>query len=818
MIRSIKFERLILLFIIALAFGLRVVWLSDANIWWDEGWTVLLMREGVRSIAEITSTDVHPPLYFWLLHLLWPWIGEGEFAVRFLSAAAGTLMVVGLWYLGRLLLPQSRWVPLAAALLLATSRFGIWWSQEGRMYTVSGLFITLSLAFTVRLRWQPSRWVVVGYLLATVAALYTLYILAFVLVVEGLYWLWTLRYERSGQARLRELLKWAILQAAVLAAFAPWLYYTIPRMKSWSAQAAFDAKLYLELYATLLVLGIPTDIEQYRVPVLLVMGLMVVAFASIRKVSGSWQVPGSRAQRLQEKIESLRLSRRRKKRFPTAPHLRWEKAGVSLLLLALVVPPLVVWGVTMLPRAFGHAPKPAARYLFPYAPAFYLLLAWAMAALGAWVVRAQSAIKNSLLVGFLLLSAFSIRDYYQYRYLPDDYKSLTLTMKAHHQPGDLVVLHTDDPWPIFNYHWPNEWVGTPHLQEADPGGAEYFLAPLWEEQNALWLVVNEDALRVDGARYFEKWLAERALAQYEWRFGTKRLLLFAKTPARADELLALGPDSAPRLRGESPEAPTALAHNGLSIVGWEQPLNKVRAGDLLHVAAYIRQENSGGRLEFWLANLPERRTTINLPAANGLVRVPLTLPIPPEATSQTSQLKVKLAEAEGTMGKVQLIGGNPMPPPSDVSPQQSIRATFGEPPLIELLGYDLALPSGENLLASDMSARLTLYWQTIRTPPLSYKVFTHLVNKQGQVSAQRDDYPLQGNRPTTSWRKGELIVDRYDIPLTETPQGSYTLVIGFYDPTTGLRLKPVKNVIKRDMANDQMVLGTVEIPQAYSEE
>ena len=812
MIRSVKIERVILLFIIALAFALRIVWLSDANIWWDEGWTVLLMRESLFSIAEITSTDVHPPLYFWLLHLLWPFIGESEFAVRFLSVAAGTLMVVALWYLGRLLLPRSRWIPLAAALLLTTSRFAIWWSQEGRMYTVSGLFITLSLLFTVRVRWQPSRKAIIGYLLSSIAALYTLYILAFVLVVEGLYWLWTLLYERSWPSRVRLLFKWAILQVVVLAGFAPWLFYTIPRMKSWSAQEVFDAKLYLELYGTLLVFGIPTHIEQYRIPVLLVMGLILLAFVAIRKVPGTLT-------------------------------LRSDKAGVSLLILALAIPPLVVWGVTMLPRSFGHAPKPAARYLFPYTPAFYLLLAWAMAALAAWVGRAQWVIKTSLLVGFLLLSASGVREYYQGRYLPDDYKSLTLTMKAHHQANDVVVLHTDDPWPLFNYHWPDDWVGTPHLQEADPGGADYFLSPLWDEHEALWLVINEDALRVDPQRFFEQWLGERALAQHEWRFGSKRLLLFAKTQARAEGLLALAPDFVP------PAAPRALANHGLTLIGWEQALHKVRAGDQLHAAAYVKQENSGGTLELWLADLPQGRTTINLPPNNGLIRVPLTLPISPEASSHTTPLIVKLADAESPIGKVELIGHEPMSPFSDVSPEHAITATFGEPPLVQLLGYDLDFPSDESFRApfgfgapfgrhltgmparltgmparltsmrarlTGMPARLTLYWQTIDTPSLSYKVFTHLINSQGQVTAQRDNIPVQADRPTTTWRRGEIIVDRYEIPLTEAPQGSYTLVIGFYDATTGIRLHPVKNATGSEMANDQMVLGTVKIPPLES--
>jgi len=770
-------DRFLLLGVLLLAFGLRVLWVAEANIWWDEGWTVLLMRESVGSIVEMTSMDTHPPFYFWLSHGIWLLIGESEFAVRFLSVAAGTLTVAVLWRLGRLLWPGSRWVPLVAALLLSTSRFAIWWSQEGRMYGLSGLLITLSLLFTVQLRWQPTRKAALGYLLAMLAALHTLYLLAFALVVQGLYWLWTLIYEETWSARAQLVAKWALLQMVVLAGFAPWLMYAISRMNSWSAQEAFDVSLYFGLYANLLVLGIPTHVEAYRVPVLLVMGLLALVMLL-------WRIATPYPLIKQPAV------------------LKWQNAGVALLLLALIVPPLVVWAITTLPHTFGHSPKPAARYLLPYTPAFYLLLAWAMAVLGAWAKRAQRTVQGGLLLAFLLLSGWSLSEYYQERYLLDDYKSLTLTIKAHHQAHDGVLLHTDDPWPIFNYHWPNKWVGTPHLQDADRAGADYFLSPLWDKHEALWLVINEDALRVDPQHEFERWLSERALGQQEWRFGSKRLLLFAKTSARADQLLALAPDF------ELPAQPTAFTSTPLPqevpLAGWEQALNKVQAGDLLHTAAYIKPNNEGGSVELWLADFPHQRTSATYPPNANLTRVPLTLPIPPEAHNQSTSLMLNIAGTQIMLRPIYLIGNTPPPVTLTVTPQHAISATFGEPPFVELLGYDIAYPTQEHIL-------LTLYWKTIRTPTQSYKIFTHLTQPDGFVVAQRDNLPMQGERPTTTWRQAELIVDPYHIPITDAPQGAYTLVIGFYDATTGIRLGPVKNGTGDVMANDQMRLGAVEV-------
>jgi uncharacterized membrane protein len=239
-------------------------------------------------IVEWTSRDTHPPLYFWLLSYWRLLVGEGEFAVRFLSAIFGTLTVAALWDLGRLLWPSRRWLPLAGALLLAISRFNIWWSQEARMYMLGGLLVTLSLTFMVRLRWQPSAFALIGYLIVTWAALYTLYLLAFLLVIEGLYWLCSLADTKGWQKRGQLLLKWTVLQVIVLAAFAPWLLYALSRMSSWSVQVPFEISVYLELYASLLILGVSTNVNQYRGPVMAVMGLMSVGLLLGWRLEQGW--------------------------------------------------------------------------------------------------------------------------------------------------------------------------------------------------------------------------------------------------------------------------------------------------------------------------------------------------------------------------------------------------------------------------------------------------------------------------------------------------------------------------------------------------
>ncbi len=86
---------------------------------------------------------------------------------------------------------------------------------------------------------------------------------------------------------------------------------------------------------------------------------------------------------------------------------------------------------------------------------------------------------------------------------------------------------------------------------------------------------------------------------------------------------------------------------------------------------------------------------------------------------------------------------------------------------------------------------LTLVWHVAGTPERSYRVFTHLLNDAGRVIAQHDSVPVAGDRPTTSWVRGEYIVDPYALVFNEEGrlyQGAAYLEVGFYDPETGQRV------------------------------
>ncbi len=83
-----------------LAFGLRMYRVDAMSVWTDEGLSIYRARapllqnlRGEIDIQGVPTTDTHPPLYFLMLSGWSKLTGETEFALRYLSVIAGTLIV-----------------------------------------------------------------------------------------------------------------------------------------------------------------------------------------------------------------------------------------------------------------------------------------------------------------------------------------------------------------------------------------------------------------------------------------------------------------------------------------------------------------------------------------------------------------------------------------------------------------------------------------------------------------------------------------------------------------------------------------------------
>ncbi|MGE8188616.1 glycosyltransferase family 39 protein [Pseudomonas sp. NPDC086278] len=209
------------LLILGLAALTRFYDLTASSIWGDEGSSLLLSQYSLADIWLHAGRDVHPPLYFMLLHGWIEWFGDGLLSIRLLSALPGIAAVgLGMWLVRLLANQRAAWI---AGVLLALLPTAVRYSQEVRMYSLLGLWLlgaTIALVYWVR---QPQRLRYLAvYALLMSAAFYTHYFTALCVLCHWLYLL-LLRLQPGSSMRQINHRAWWLANAGIVVLFLPWL-------------------------------------------------------------------------------------------------------------------------------------------------------------------------------------------------------------------------------------------------------------------------------------------------------------------------------------------------------------------------------------------------------------------------------------------------------------------------------------------------------------------------------------------------------------------------------------------------------------------
>ena len=207
--------------ILALAFAVRVYGLTAAAVWGDEGSSLLMSQYSLSGIWFHAAHDVHPPLYFMLLHGWIELFGDSLLSIRSLSALPGILCVLlGAWLMRVIATPRAA---LLAGLLLALLPTAVRYSQEVRMYALLGaLLLAASLALVYWIRRPQRRDYLVVYVVLMSAAFYTHY---FAVLAALCHWLYLLAIRVQRGYRFRHIQRWSwwLANLAIVVLYLPWL-------------------------------------------------------------------------------------------------------------------------------------------------------------------------------------------------------------------------------------------------------------------------------------------------------------------------------------------------------------------------------------------------------------------------------------------------------------------------------------------------------------------------------------------------------------------------------------------------------------------
>ncbi|MFQ6000378.1 MAG: glycosyltransferase family 39 protein, partial [Anaerolineae bacterium] len=420
--------------IVLLAFLLRLYRLDHQSLWYDEGFSVYLARMSLGEITARTASDIHPPLYYYLLHLWLGPFGDSEFVLRFFSLIFGLLSVPLIYALGRRLLGTASGS--LAALLLAISPLYLWYSQEARMYTLVTFLCLLSSYLLLRALEGRAGFLWGGYIFVNILAVYSHFYAFFVLAFHLLFLLVWWAVNRKGDTLLAGLLS----QGSVALAYLPWSGFVLRRYAAdvsyWKGELVFTevVRKTLILFST----G-HTVLESRAQPIasvygaFILFGLVAIVIHRSSLLAKGWSP-----------LFSLQ-----------------DPVGKALFLaLYLFVPLLLLFLVSY------QRPKFHPRYLMLASPAFFLILAGGLAGLlergksWRWLPCSLGLVSLCFLVATSVYSDFNA--YFDIKFTKDDFRSAARYIQTHIQDNEVVILTSGHLFPVFTYYYDQEnWYPIP---------------------------------------------------------------------------------------------------------------------------------------------------------------------------------------------------------------------------------------------------------------------------------------------------------------------------------------------------------------------
>src|ERR1035441_5160644 len=205
--------------------------LDVLSMWSDEWGSLRVVQQSVPAILRFMAVDIHPPLYFLMLHfwLKLPLGGAPAVRMRLLSvlfALAATVAVDLLW--ARRLPARARLWFLA---LWTSSPCLLLYCRMARSYSLQMLVATLAAYALWRLMEQPGRRATWTYAAALALVLYTHYIPGIALGATGALLL-------AKRRRWRDLF---LSSGLTLVAYLPWLAILVMALWKWTQQTGVHA-------------------------------------------------------------------------------------------------------------------------------------------------------------------------------------------------------------------------------------------------------------------------------------------------------------------------------------------------------------------------------------------------------------------------------------------------------------------------------------------------------------------------------------------------------------------------------------------------
>ncbi len=761
---------------------LRLIRLDFQPLWWDEGYTVWFTAQPLMAMLARTAADIHPPLYYALLHGWAQAFGLNPLSLRGFSVLVSLPAIPLAYALGRDL--RDRPTGYLAALLVAVNPMAIYYGQEVRMY---GLAATWSLAaLWTGWRWMhgedvdqgedagrssshPWRWGL-AYGISVVAGLYTLYVFVLLPMAQGLWVL--LRRPRRWKAFL-------VTQIAAAVLYVPWALYAGPQLLAY----------------------VPNKVVKDHdtpLPLLMYLGRHLSAFLVGHLegwARGGWAwalllwlpplivwvwLQGSETQTT-ERVRSLRTT-----------------TGYLMMVLGVAL------GMGFLQQIRApFIPEHFERVLYFAAPAGWLWLALVMRRL---YQEARPAFFLYLLCLFLAQSLSLTAFYTTPRYAHRDYRPLIQTVTQNLRPQDSIFVIY--PWQAgyFLAYLPSDLqprLVNARADEVPTSSAETLIVLIPEPE---WTPTTRhvlDALLQRGGIWFPEHLSLGGILETKVERYLDQRSFQLTNLWYGEETRLTGWDIPRKSPSPAQPIPAKAWEQGIHLVEGQWQITPYRI--FLELTWQGEQPIYPGDLTYslWLQGPDGQRwaqrdvTPFAHPwpplAADPVAawrnedRIGLTLPagLPP------GQYALFMAVIRPDLSPLSTLGDKPAPqaPLGTVTLPHAVAVlphpqyphwTKGEG--LDFLGYDR--DRGPFLPGEDIP--VTLYWRAHGPLRPDHLLFLQLIDKTGMVAGM--EAPPLAWLPTSAWPDAPLRVQaRLRVPA-DIPPGEYQLITGLFEPASGRRI------------------------------
>lgn len=220
------------------------------NLWFDESYSVGMANKSFIDIWQIGSNDVHPILYYWILHLIYIIFGSNIYLYRIASMIPIAILgILGYTHIkkdfgekeGILFSFFTFFLPIASV-----------YSAEIRMYTWGMLFVTIMAIYAYRIYKKSStkNWII--FAIFSLASAYThYYALATAGIINLLLFIYLLKNAIKQKSYTKELKSFTISAIVQIILYIPWLYSLLNQITGVSKGywiSAPSAKLLLQIF------------------------------------------------------------------------------------------------------------------------------------------------------------------------------------------------------------------------------------------------------------------------------------------------------------------------------------------------------------------------------------------------------------------------------------------------------------------------------------------------------------------------------------------------------------------------------------------